>query len=381
MWLKWLPWKYVIRRLARSHGFLDPISLMTRLRGFAKPSEVAEPMELVRAGLLLHARGLVNTKVIQNNLDWIWPFWVEKQFDPTSESFLPRAFSITHVNLTHRNWTAVGLPGCSAFPIVDPRGLVTPQWDGWSLDGWIVTEDGESLCPSKAPESAQTLLYGNDSLVVQTITNRNDLKIDARTYLTRRNHGATCHVDYYVQADQPAWFILALRPYNPEGISSVNTIQLHRDRCGWHVDEKDEVRFDESADRHTVSTYADGDLFNKLLTGSEIVSTSCDVGLATAAALFKLEADREKTVRVTVDAGTKDTDDEDPQLNLSWENALRPAARLDVPDARFVDLYTQAIHTLVLLSPGSIYPGPYTYKPILVSGRGIHGPCAPLQRL
>jgi hypothetical protein len=64
MWIKWLPWKYVIRRIALTHGFLDPIALLARLRGFAKPSEVAEPMELVRAGLLLHARGLINTNPI-----------------------------------------------------------------------------------------------------------------------------------------------------------------------------------------------------------------------------------------------------------------------------------------------------------------------------
>ena len=63
--------------------------------------------------------------------------------------FIPRAFSITHVNLTHRNWTAIGVPDRDFLPIVDPRGLVTPLWDGWSLDGWIrnmfVREEGERL--------------------------------------------------------------------------------------------------------------------------------------------------------------------------------------------------------------------------------------------
>ena len=88
--------------------------------------------------VLFHARGLINTKAIQNNLDWVWPYWVERQFNPADVSFIPRAFSFSHINLTHRNWTAVGLPDVPYYPIVDPRGLVTPHFDGWSLDFWLI---------------------------------------------------------------------------------------------------------------------------------------------------------------------------------------------------------------------------------------------------
>jgi hypothetical protein len=71
---------------------------------------VSEPIELLRAGVVFHARGLINSRVIQHNLDWVWPYWIERQFDPNDVSFIPRAFSITHINLTHRNWTAIGYP-------------------------------------------------------------------------------------------------------------------------------------------------------------------------------------------------------------------------------------------------------------------------------
>ena len=154
----WFPWQALIRYLARSHGFLDPIAILGALKRFAKPSEVTEPMELLRAGALFHARGLINRKVIQGNLDWVWPYWVRRQFDPTDTAFLPRAFSITHVNLTNRNWTAVGIPGCNALPIVDPRGLLTPFWDAWSLDAMILAEQGGSLLPSRSDCSRQSLL-------------------------------------------------------------------------------------------------------------------------------------------------------------------------------------------------------------------------------
>src|SRR6187549_1015537 len=142
-----LPWKFIVKHAARRYGVLDPATFVARMRRFAQPSEVGEPLELLRAGIVFHARGLVNAKAIQHNLDWVWPFWVEKQFNPKDPSFVPRAFSFSHINLTHRNWTAVGLPGVAAYPIVDPRGLVTPLHDGWSLDFWIVTESRKRLLP------------------------------------------------------------------------------------------------------------------------------------------------------------------------------------------------------------------------------------------
>jgi hypothetical protein len=82
MWWKWLPWRFVIRQAAQAHGFLDPIVLLDRFNRFAQPSEVREPIELLRAGVVLHARGRINSRVIQHNLDWVWPPWVERQFDP-----------------------------------------------------------------------------------------------------------------------------------------------------------------------------------------------------------------------------------------------------------------------------------------------------------
>ena len=150
MWMKWLPWRFIVRNAARQKGFLDPIALMSRLQRFSQPSEIAAPTELLRFGAILHARGLMNSQAIQHNLDWIWPFWVERQFNPLDEAFVPRAFSITHINLTHRNWTAVGLPDTEQWPIIDPRGL-----------GYLRRPDG-SLVPyghdiaAEAPSRSQS---------------------------------------------------------------------------------------------------------------------------------------------------------------------------------------------------------------------------------
>src|SRR5688572_28061834 len=175
---QYLPWKFIVQRAARAYGLADPAMWLARIRSFAQPSEVAEPIELLRAGILFHARGIVNTKAIQHNLDWIWPYWVQRQFDPKDVSFIPRAFSFSHVNLTHRNWTAVGLPELSIYPIVDPRGLFTPQQDGWSIDCWVVAADGTTLLPSRLPDPAvRQELKIDDWLSVVTLSRLNGLTL------------------------------------------------------------------------------------------------------------------------------------------------------------------------------------------------------------
>jgi hypothetical protein len=102
-----LPWKWLVRRTTRKHNFIDPFTVLARIQKFSEPSEVEAPLELIRAWTIFQARGIVNTQAIQHNLDWVWPYWVEKQFNPRDTSFVPRSFSFAHINLTHRNWMAV----------------------------------------------------------------------------------------------------------------------------------------------------------------------------------------------------------------------------------------------------------------------------------
>src|SRR6056297_238476 len=184
--MHWIPWRFITKRAARAYGVIDPVTFLARLRRFSQPSEVQEPIELLRAGILFHARGLINTKAIQHNLDWVWPYWVERQFNPSDHSFIPRAFSFSHVNLTHRNWTAVGQPELPVYPIVDPRGLVTPLYDGWSLDFWFMTEDREFLLPSRLDTVEQQLQFSPNLCVITRARDR-EICLTSEVWLTMAN--------------------------------------------------------------------------------------------------------------------------------------------------------------------------------------------------
>src|SRR5512137_850676 len=106
------------------------------------------PAELVPLGARLALRGWMNNNFFPSNRDWILPFWAERQFDPRDPAFIPRGLNLYTINYTHRDWTMVGNLAREREAIVDPRGLVTPWLDGWSLDVWIET-DGALFVPSR----------------------------------------------------------------------------------------------------------------------------------------------------------------------------------------------------------------------------------------
>ncbi|MFW6387588.1 MAG: hypothetical protein ACOC0G_02800, partial [Thermodesulfobacteriota bacterium] len=359
-WLKWFPWRFFIRRIARSKGFLDPVALLARLHSFAQPSEVAEPIELLRAGVIFHARGLINSRVIQHNLDWVWPYWIERQFDPHDVAFIPRAFSLTHINLTHRNWTAVGYPDCEELPIVDPRGLLTPLLDGWSLDGWLITEDGRTLLPSRAAEWRQSQNL-TPEVCITTETQSPGLQLTSKVWVELEEGLPVCKLRLHAHADNNAWLVLALRPYNPEGISFIHEVNLSEERTAWTIDQTRRIKFSSPAGGHQVSDYSNGDVFIHLRDHHEQTSGSCNLGMVTAAALFPATAGATAEVTATIELASE-TQVSAHLAPDAWREEQQGLCKLSCPEPRYQFLYDTAITSLILHSPDDVYPGPFTYK-------------------
>jgi len=363
MLLRSWPVRYLITRAARAYGFLDPIALMAKMRSFAQPSEVAEPIELLRAGMLFHARGLINTKAIQNNLDWVWPYWVERQFKPGDESFIPRAFSFSHINLTHRNWTAVGLPDVPFYPLVDPRGLVTPQFDGWSLDFWLLSDNSPTFFPSKQTEYQQSLVF-EDNLFVRSVAPAPFGALHTEVFMTMDNGEPHCCIRVHTEGDFQGQVAVALRPYNPEGISTLDRIDVMPDRCGWSINHRNEVSFDRPPSRHLLSVYAEGDVSQRLNEDLTVNHVVCSVGLATAAALFPSKGMEDCPLEIRVPIYNELEPKKRPKFGrtTSWSDSLAGMAQLSVADSRIQRLFDLAVANLVLHAPAEVYPGPFTYK-------------------
>jgi hypothetical protein len=364
MLMHWLPWRFITKRAARAYGIIDPITFLARLRRFSQPSEVQEPIELLRAGILFHARGLINTKAIQHNLDWVWPYWVERQFNPADHSFIPRAFSFSHVNLTHRNWTAVGQPELPVYPIVDPRGLVTPLYDGWSVDFWFKAEDGTFLFPSRL-ETVEQELRLTPNLQVRTRAENDGTHLLSEVWLETANRVPELNMRLSAGAGKAGALVVALRPYNPEGIQFIEKVATDAAGTGWLIDGRSMLRFGEPPSSIFYSNYDEGDVIHRLEDKFSETGISCRVGMATAAAVFPVEAaeSRKLHLRMTLES-------ELPRRRLfsagpsegSWEERLSCCASLDIPDEKISFLYDAAARSLLLLSARDIVPGPYTYK-------------------
>lgn len=360
----WLA-RFLITRAARAYGFLDPVSLLARLRGFSQPSEVGEPVELLRAGLIFHARGLINTKAIQNNLDWIWPYWVERQFDPGDESFVPRAFSFSHINLTHRNWTAVGLPGIPYYPIVDPRGLVTPLFDGWSLDFWFVTNQNELLVPSRLADFEQNLAL-DSNLQVESRANWSEATVASEVTMRLEEGRPQCCIRVSAFVRTGGLVAVVLRPYNPEGVSFIEHIAPTADRRGLLINRRNPVRFDRAPSRLALSRYEDGDVSHRLEADEteKAEEVHCRVGLATAAALFEAPAGEETKLEIHVPIFDELKVDRQPRYERSpvWAEELAWLARLRIGHPVIQRLYDLSVANVVLHTGVEVFPGPYTYK-------------------
>jgi hypothetical protein len=366
MWWKWFPWRFLVRQAALDQGFLDPIKILSQLQNFAQPSEVAAPTELLRSGVILHARGLMNSLAIQHNLDWIWPYWVECQYDPRNDAFIPRSFSLTQINLTHRNWTALGIPDGIEFPLVDPRGLLTPYYDSWSIDVWIIPQDGKPLIPSRCPNCTQKMVM-DENLSVATESSLDRLKLQLKAQVTGPHQASVCQLKITGFSGVKARLVVSLRPYNPEGVSFINRVVLLENSLGWQINREDLVYFDKRPDQCLFSDYLRGDVYSRLLSEGDKKEISCKVGMASSAAIYMLEAGQTKDIVVSIPL-TKGKikkeafGDNEARAQRSWKESLQGVCELQIPDEHFQFLYHAAIRTMVLHSPREVYPGPFIYK-------------------
>ncbi len=359
--------RFFIKWIAKAKRFIDPFEVFGQLSRFSKPSEVLAPTELLRHGAVMHARGLLNSQAIQHNLDWIWPYWVNRQFDPGNESFIPRSFSLTNINLTHRNWTAVGLPDWENLAIVDPRGLVMPFHDSWSVDFWLLGADGsKEIIPSEQRYVDQKLNC-NPGAEVITKFKKDGCSLSLTATVEIDGNGSNCVIKSQAKTDRGGWLVMALRPYNPEGISLISQIEIKNEGRKWRVAGEKNIFLSEKPQRMQLSGYKEGDVYYKLPGDSDKNKICCKVGMATGAALFRVPPGEETEISVSIPLEVKKSDKNNSSESAStatelWEETLENSCRLEVPDEKFVFLYKAAVRTVLLHSPGDVYPGPYTYK-------------------
>ena len=299
---------WVLRRaMGRLRITDDIVRYLTTFQRLGETVEVELPSELLPVGARTVFRAVRTRAAAQLGVDWVWPHWLESQLDPRSPAFVPRGHLPVLTNVTLRNWTAVGTVGSSHKGIVDPRGLLTPWYDGWSLDWWIGAEDRWHF-PSREVAVRQCLV--EDTPVVETAM--------------RVPGGDAVHRVYAVAGDEPLAVVeivnaspvpfavaLAVRPYNPEGLAVVERIALHERVVT--VDGRAALFLPKDPAATAGSTFHEGDCAAAVMSGSAAMSGAgagelppdlrCDAGLAQGAFVFPLA--HSATLRVAVPLSTR----------------------------------------------------------------------------
>jgi hypothetical protein len=262
----------------------------------------------------------------------------------------------------------VGHPQLAHYPIVDPRGLITPYFDGWSIDFWLWSGEGDLLVPAMTEDVDQRLDLKTHGLSVVTCVQTAGRRLATTVWVDRDATGFKTHIRARGQSDRSGWLVMALRPYNPEGIQFIDAIGSEEDRRRLRVNQGVGVYMDPPPQKILFSNYAAGDVAHALDAPESATAVVCDIGMATAAALFPLQTGNTTEVKFSlplIESLPKEATERVTKTEATpraWANLLSGTARLQVPDHHLQFLYDAAVKTLLLLTAEEACPGPYTYK-------------------
>ena len=363
----------------------DIVRYLSTFQRLGETVEVEVPGELLPVGARTVFRAVRTRAAAQLGMDWVWPWWLERQLDPRSPAFVPRGHLPLLTNVTGRAWTMVGNPRSSRKAIVDPRGLVTPWYDGWSLDWWVEAQDGWHV-PSRDVGVDQRLVDGTP--VVETTVGVPGGQAAHRVYaVTTGVAGAGVGTEVAVvelENRSPAAIAVALavRPYNPEGLAVVERVALEDRRV--MVDGRPALLLPRPPSAVTGSTFAGGDSAGTVLRGGararSHVSVRCDVGLAqlalvlplapsaTLRAVLPLVAERRTRRRRLARRRAERVPELPAALPSSaatardWRTRTDRGMDLSLPGGRLADAVDACRRFLVLFHEGNeVRPGPFTY--------------------
>jgi hypothetical protein len=363
-------WKAaLLRRLARRfHIGEDVLRHLSTFQRLGERLEAAPPGEMLPVGARTALRALRTRSAAQIRPDWLWPYWLERQLDPSSPSFVPRGHLPFSTNVTHRNWTAVGNPGSSWEAIVDPAGLVTPALDSWSVDWWVRAADRWHL-PSREAELVQELV-GTDPIVRTSISVPGG-EVTQTVFATEVVAGEHVVMEVTNGSQDAIEVAFAIRPYNPEGLAVAETITIGERRV--IVDDEVAMLLPESPHVDALSTYHDGDSLHHLFAGGvdgqRPKTVEDPAGFAQAAVLYRVAAGGSVRVAIPlpprrhrIPVATIDRLPDADDVGRRWSSVLDRGMSVSLPDAD-VQAAVDANRAYMLLfhDPGDITPGPATY--------------------
>ncbi|HEY6534033.1 MAG TPA: hypothetical protein VIY72_17115 [Acidimicrobiales bacterium] len=299
--------------------------------------------------------------------DELLPWWWQRQVDPGSPDVVPGPGSAE--SSTHRNWLLLGTVGGAERAAIDPKGLVTPWPDGWSLDWWVGADDTWHL-PAQASGVRQRLVGA--APVVETVLRVPGGEVVQRAWAVAAGtgvpEGGAVVVELENASPVPVAVAFAVRPFHPLGRALVSSITF--DGTTVSVDGRPAMILPKPPSRTAVGSAA-LDAVVPTIAGDAATAwpeggARCSAGRASAAFLFPLP--HTATVRVLLPlvslrpaAARRRIDEpapepkrapEWPRVVSGWEAQTRRAPRLEIPEPRLGEAVAAARCALLLHAAG-----------------------------
>lgn len=251
-------------------------------------------------------QGLLNSKYIPKHLNRMWPRWVHKQFQPTSDFFkLPRS-SFDFLNKTDRNWTTLSLPGHDDACIVDQTGMITPIKHNWSIECWIAS-GSQLISPAVIQNVSQS--FNADLPTLMTEFTIEGLKVSSECFMTSLPKSENLLLNEYTLKNTSSKtlkfsFFVALRPYGPEGITSINNI-TYLSNNAFIVNNNLGLILDKKPDNIVCLAFEDGDISDHFNEWDMILKSNCPEGLASAFAEYTIMLEPQESTSIAIKIPTK----------------------------------------------------------------------------
>jgi GH15 family glucan-1,4-alpha-glucosidase len=367
---------FFLKKLAEHYGLTKALERIEASFNLGESAEIAIPKEIAAFSIDFASRGLLNMFAIQCNLDWILPYWVDRQYDEAGTSYVPG--TVLSTNLTHRNWTAIGALDSEREPIVDPTGLLTPWYDSWSTDFWVGKNE-YLIVPSKNDEVYQYLVKQLPIVVSQFV--KKDLRIRTKAFVhTYKGEEIVSHsisLENLETKDVSVSLFVNIRPYNPEGISIIHEICYVEKENIFRVNGNDALFLLKKPDRVFCSNQAGGDTSWEAFSERKREMISCKHGLASAFAEYRLGLAAGEVKEIEVRAMTtpkpssainREVINElsyqeiKRQVISEWEERLSKSIYIRLPYQKMQNSFNgNKAHLYLFIDGTSITPGPYTY--------------------
>jgi hypothetical protein len=377
-------------RLGARKRFGVPDSAIRNFESFMSLSGSAAsslPTELMALGADMWS-GFMLTPFAEQQMDgWVLPYWLVRQRTPSSGSFIPHGHFWLECNMTHRNWTGIGLCGFPNEAIVDPRGLLTPWPFSPSVDVWVMAGK-ELVCPSELEDVSQSLVGGVP--IVRTSFEALGIECVLTTFVARVDTVPValclCEATNAACEAERASLVVSVRPYNPETICAINEL-IYDTRARTFTGDGNLLAYLGIEPASVLlSDYKHGDVAEQLRDPSRerlpegSLSVNEPFGLSTGAALFDLDLSQGATSQVCFASALSPAvhpalgqalppsksvavvEDKLSEQEREWRALTSEGMTVRVPDADYQKAFDVNKAYLLLLFDGrSITPGVSTY--------------------